>query len=109
MSETLHTVRNRSLKMSPGGLVTLPVSARKTLRMLPKQGARVTIAVSDGRVLLKPTSDHAGTRISPSGQMELVGSARDVLASAEKRHFWMQLDDAQQEVALFPFEVGACG
>ena len=61
MSETQHTVRNRSLKMSPGGVITLPVSARKTLGMTRQHGVRVTIAVKERSLLLRPASDQAGT------------------------------------------------
>jgi bifunctional DNA-binding transcriptional regulator/antitoxin component of YhaV-PrlF toxin-antitoxin module len=104
MIQKTQTFRNKSLKISPGGIVTLPVSARRTLGMAPKAGSRVTVAVDAGRVILKPTSEQAGTRISPKGQMELVGVARDVLANGDKRHFWMELDDGTHEVALLPFE-----
>lgn len=104
MAEKPMIVRNRSLKISPGGVVTLPVSARKTLRMEPKRGARVTVALDGGRVLLRATTEKAGTRISPKGQMEMVGTARELLEQGEKRHYWLELDDAAGEVAMVPFE-----
>ncbi|MBD8546792.1 hypothetical protein [Sphingomonas sp. CFBP 8760] len=101
------TIRNRSLKISPGGVVSLPLSARKTLGMAPKQGARVTVAVAGGAVTLQPTSERAGVRVSPRGQMELVGEARSLLEAGEARHFWLDADDERQQVVLHPYPVGA--
>ena len=59
------TIKNRSCKISPGGVITLPLSARKSLGMEPKKGARVTVAVDDGTIILHLTSDRAGARVSP--------------------------------------------
>lgn len=100
------TVKNRSSKISPGGIVTLPLSARKALGMEPRKGARVTVAVSGGEVVLHLTSDRAGSRISPKGQMEMVGDARCLLEEGEARHFWLEADDEQRRVTLHPYGLG---
>ena len=99
-------VKNRSSKISPGGIVTLPLSARKALGMEPKQGARVTVAVDGHAVLLQLTSHRAGVRISPRGQMELIGEARQLLEAGEARHFWLEADDERHRVALHPYKAG---
>ncbi|MDB5692652.1 MAG: AbrB/MazE/SpoVT family DNA-binding protein [Alphaproteobacteria bacterium] len=97
------TVKNRSSKISPGGVVTLPLSARKALGMEPKIGARVTVAVDNRTVVLHLTSDRAGARVSPRGQMEMIGEARRLLEEGEARHFWLEADDERREVALHPY------
>lgn len=97
------TVKNRSSKISPGGIVTLPLSARKALRMTPGEGARVTIATDGESVTLEPTTDQAGARVSPHGQMEVVGKAKSVLEQGAARHYWLELDDEQQRVTLHPY------
>lgn len=97
------TIRNKSSKISPGGIVTLPLSARKALNMEPKKGARVTIAVAGGTVVLQLTSDRAGSRVSPRGQMEMVGEARKILEAGRGRHYWLEADDAAKRVVLHPY------
>lgn len=98
------TVKNRSSKISPGGVITLPLSARKALGMEPRKGTRVTVAVAGGSVILHLASDRAGARVSPQGQMEVVGEARQLLEAGKARHFWLQADDAGRSVALHPYE-----
>jgi bifunctional DNA-binding transcriptional regulator/antitoxin component of YhaV-PrlF toxin-antitoxin module len=97
------TVKNRSNKVSPGGVITLPLSARKALGMEPRQGARVTVAAEGDAITLKPTSDRAGTRVSPAGQMELVGDARAILTRGGNSNYWLELDDATRQVILHSY------
>jgi len=100
------TIKNRSSKISPGGVVTLPLGARKALGMEPKKGARVTVSVDGRAVVLHVTSDRAGSRVSPGGQMEMVGEARRLLETGEARHFWLEADDEHRRVALHPYGGG---
>jgi hypothetical protein len=95
-------VKNRRLKISPGGIITLPVAARKALRMLKGQGARVTVSVSDGVVTLS-SGETGGFRVSPGGQLELRSEARSVLDGGLERHYWIELEDARGEVRLRPY------
>ena len=97
------TVKNRSSKISVGGVLTLPLSARKALAMQPGKGSRVTIAMTPDGVALRPSSDQAGVRVSPKGQMELVGEPRALLEKAVARHYWLELDDENQTVMLHPY------
>lgn len=99
------TLKNRSLKVSPGGIVTLPVSARKALGMEPKKGSRVTIAIDGDKVVVRRSGDAAGTRISPKGQLELIGDARALLEGGEKRHYWCVSDDHVRSVFLHPYKL----
>jgi bifunctional DNA-binding transcriptional regulator/antitoxin component of YhaV-PrlF toxin-antitoxin module len=96
-------IRNRSSKISPGGVITLPLSARRALGMTPKLGVRVTVAVEEDCVILHPTSDQAGSRVSPKGQIEVVGNARRLLEQGVARHYWLEVNDAQKRVALHPY------
>lgn len=98
------TVKNTRSKVSPGGVITLPVSARKALGMKPKTGARVTVAVKGNTVLLAPAAADGGFRVSPKGQMEVRGDALRVLEGGKERHFYFELDDERQTVALHPWE-----
>lgn len=100
------TVKNRSLKVSPGGVLTLPLAARKTLAMQPSTGCRVTVAMTALGVELRPACDKSGVRVSPKGQMELTGEPRALLASAMARHYWLELDDENQTVVLRPYTEG---
>ena len=97
------TLRNRSLKVSPGGVVTLPVAARKCLGMQPGVGARVTVAVTGDGVELRPAGKDGGFRVSPKGQMELRGDAFATL-SKSTRNYWLEIDDDRATVVLRPFE-----
>lgn len=97
-------VKNRRLKMSPGGIVTLPVAARKSLRMEKGQGARVTVAVEDGVVLLAPAGEKGGFRVSAGGQLELRQEARAALERGTAKHYWIELLDDKGEVRLHPFQ-----
>lgn len=96
------SANNRRQKMSPGGIVTLPVSARKALHMEKGQGRRVTVAVEGGAVILCPTADTGGLRVSPKGQLELRAEARAILAQGPGRHYRLELDDQAGTVKLNP-------
>jgi|GEM_PF-2736532 len=97
-------VKNRRLKMSPGGIVTLPVAARKSLRMSRGRGARVTVAVVDGAVALALAGETGGFRVSAAGQLELREEARGVLQRGVGRHYWIELFDDNGQVKLHPFQ-----
>ena len=97
------TIRNRSSKVSPGGVITLPLAARRTLRMEIGKGARVTVAVVQGCVELRPAETSAGIRVSPKGQMELLGEPRAMLERGVLRHFWLEMDDEKRSVSLHPY------
>jgi len=96
------TLRNRSLKVSPGGVVTLPTAARKALGMQPGAGARVTVAVNGDTVELRPAGADGGFRVSPKGQMELRGDAFATL-SKNTRNYWLEIDDDKELVLMRPF------
>lgn len=98
------TIKNRRTKVSPGGVITLPVSARKTLQMSPGVGARVTVAIEDGAVALKPAGASGGFRISAKGMLELRGDAREILEHGEARHYWLELHDDKTLVLLHPYK-----
>jgi bifunctional DNA-binding transcriptional regulator/antitoxin component of YhaV-PrlF toxin-antitoxin module len=97
-------IKNKREKISPGGVLTLPVAARKTLGMTPKKGSRVSVAVDGGAVWLQPAGDDGGFRVSPRGQIELRGDAREILEGGLQRHYWLELDDASQRIVLHPYE-----
>ncbi|WP_428738255.1 hypothetical protein [Sulfurimonas sp.] len=97
-------VKNRRLKMSPGGMITLPVSARKALQMEKGEGGRVTISIENGSIKMSPTEKTGGFRVSPKGQLQLRGDARDILATkSNNQHYWIELQDGLS-VTLKPFE-----
>jgi bifunctional DNA-binding transcriptional regulator/antitoxin component of YhaV-PrlF toxin-antitoxin module len=102
---TVTEVKNKRLKISPGGLITLPVSARKALGMVKGQGARVAASVDGGEVLVsrKLPTEEEGWRISAGGALQLAGSARDVLTHSPTRHYWLKLSDDKQQVRLIPY------
>lgn len=97
-------VKNRRLKMSPGGIVTLPVAARKALRMSKGEGARVTVAVEGSAVALARAGEKGGFRVSAGGQLELRQEARVVLEHGTGRHYWVELLDDRGSVKLHPFK-----
>ena len=97
-------VKNRRLKMSPGGIITLHVSARKALKMEKGQGCRVTVAVENNAVILAPTNKTGGFRVSPKGQLELRGEAQSTLTAGVGRHYWMECNDGTGVLKLNPFK-----
>lgn len=96
-------VKNKRLKVSPGGIITLPVAARKALRMAKGEGTRVTVSVDHGAVTLGSAGEKGGFRVSPGGQLELRAEARSVLDSGVKRHYWIELQDASGQIRLHPY------
>lgn len=96
-------VKNRRLKMSPGGIITLPVAARKSLNMTKGVGGHVTVAVLEGKIVIAPARETGGFRVSPAGQLALQGEARGVLQTGSNRHYWIELDDREKTVRLNPF------
>lgn len=98
------TLKNRSLKVSPGGIITLPVSARKTLKMQPGEGRRVAVAIEGDKIAITPVIGHGGFRISAKGMMELQGEPRAILESGTNRHYWLELIDENEVVFLHPYK-----
>ena len=96
-------VKNRRLKVSPGGIVTLPVAARKALQMVKGEGVRVTVAVERDVVTIVRSGTNGGFRVSPGGQLELRAEARAALDSGLKRHYWIELEDEKRQVRLHPY------
>src|SRR5690349_5230349 len=98
-------VKNKRLKMSPGGRISLPVSARKALGMTPGAGARVTVGVENGRVVVAAAAAEAGgsVRVSPKGMMELPADARQIFVAGPTRHYWLEAFDATHRVVLHAF------
>ncbi|MCW8091147.1 hypothetical protein [Alteromonas sp. ASW11-130] len=97
------SVKNKRLKISPAGMITLPVAARKSLRMEKGKGSQVSVAVKDRAVELAQTNASGGFRVSPKGQLELLGDAKEVLQSGEAQHFWVELNDERGNVVLHPY------
>ena len=97
------TIKNRRSKMSPAGLITLTVAARKALKMEKGKGSRVTVAVSKKSIELKPAGATGGFRVSPKGLLSLRADARDLLNNSENRHYWVELDDSKSAVRLYPY------
>lgn len=104
ITKKVTVIRNRRLKMSPGGIITLPVSARKALRMEKGKGRRVTVAFEKATVILEPASDTGGFRVSPKGQLELQGEARMALTTGVGRHYWLELNDETGRVCINPYK-----
>jgi hypothetical protein len=100
------TVKNKRLKMSPGGVVDLPVAARKALGLEKGKGGRVTVEADEGGVTIATpkTEDAQAWRISPKGMMVLRERPYEVLASAPGRHYWVELHDDDRSVRLVPFD-----
>lgn len=98
--------KNKRAKISPGGIISLPVAARKALGMAPGAGICVTIAVTENSVELKPVKGEGGSRVSPKGQLDLHGDARAKLQSGVERHIWMEVSDSQSTVRLHPWTSG---
>ena len=91
-------VKNRRLKMSPGGIITLPVAARKSLNMTKGEGSHVTVAVEKSQIIISPAQRTGGFRVSPKGQLALQGEARGLLQTGIGRHYWIELNDAGLEI-----------
>jgi hypothetical protein len=96
-------IKNKRLKMSPGGVVSLPVAARKALGM--KRGVSANVGIKSGQegvtLIGKPDHGCESIRISKRGQVvALTGEAQSYLGRAMKRHYWIQLDDDQRTATL---------
>ena len=97
------SIKNTRQKVSPGGVITLPVSARKAPGMQPQVGGRVSVTVADGAVVLAPAGKDGGFRVSARGQMEVRGDALAALESGTLRHYFFEADDDKQTVTLHPW------
>lgn len=99
-------VKNKRLKMSPGGMITLSVAARKALAMRQGMGTRVGLRIQRGEIVLttRPPTEAKTWRISSGGMMVLRGKAKALLANALRRHYWLKLNDEKQQVRIVPFE-----
>jgi hypothetical protein len=99
------TIKNKRLKMSPGGLITLPVSARRCLGMTKGIGMRVGVTVSNKVIVIKanPAKSAPTLRVSPGGVIETQDNARTLLAAAVKRHYWLELFDGKKTAIIHPF------
>lgn len=95
-------VKNKSLKISASGIISLPVAARKSLKMSVGKGCKVTVALYDNTVQLKKTSNDGGVRVSPKGQLELIGDAKKLLESGTDSHYWIELCDKDARISLHP-------
>jgi len=98
------TVDNKRLKMSPGGVVDIPVAGRKALGMRKGVGARVTVDAEDEAVTIGAArGDEKTWRISPKGVMVLRERAYETLAASPGRHYRLEVDDDRGRVRLAPF------
>lgn len=46
------------------------------------------------------------SKVSPGGQMEMIGEARRLIETGEARHFWLEADDEHRRVVLHPYGAG---
>lgn len=102
MSTSTMTIKNRRSKISPGGLVSLPVSARKALGMEIGKSTRVQVAAAKDGVSLS-AADQGGLKVSPGGQLVLPGDARAVLLRGATRNYWLEVNDSARTVVLHPY------
>ena|SRR5690606_25355186 len=98
------TIKNKSLKMSPGGLISLSVAARKGLGMIKDRPARIGISSDEKTILLKGDVENKDAfRVSSKGLTVLRGKEKELLSKADKRHYWMEVNDDRKEVRLYPY------
>ncbi|WP_221393711.1 hypothetical protein [Dyadobacter sp. NIV53] len=97
------TIKNNRLKMSPGGIVTLTVAARKALGMKVNESEKVSVSTDRESVIITKGEGLKTTRISKSGQLELSTEAKELLLKSEKRHYWLELDDDKNQVRLMVY------
>lgn len=97
-------VKNKRLKMSPGGMISLPVSARKALGMQINQGSQLNVSVGTDHVLISSESARPenSKKISKKGLMELPADAKEFL-SKKNKYYWLELDDKNKSAKLRPF------
>ena len=98
-------VKNKRLKISPKGVITLPVSARKSLGMEVGQGSQVSVNVDNKCVTLSSNYSNKDKtwRISKGGVMTLRADAKALLERGKSRHYWLDLDDKNKQVKLMPY------
>jgi hypothetical protein len=97
------TVKNKREKMSPGGLITLPMSARKALAMRPGEGTKLAVKTDRDTVIISKT-DSDGVRVSARGTLLLPDDAQRVLAAGAKRHYWFEGDPQKHHIVLHPYK-----
>ena len=97
-------VKNKRLKMSPGGIISLPVSARKALGMQVNQGTQLNVVVGTDHVLIsgEPNRPENSLRVSKKGLLELPADAKAILSKRNK-YYWLELDDKNKSAKLRPF------
>jgi hypothetical protein len=98
-------IKNKRLKMSPGGVITLTVAARKALGMKLNTPEQVAVNIANNSVVISKNRNVAENkyRISKKGQMVLAGEAKELLLRSKDRHYWLKLDDKKNEACLVPF------
>ena len=99
------SVKNKRLKMSPNGLITLPVSARRALGIERGENGRYRIS-SDGKSITltsKPKTGETFYKVSSKGMVTLKGQPKELLLNSKGRHYWIKVDDSKKEVKLMPF------
>ncbi len=98
------TVKNKRLKMSPKGMITLSTAARKGLGMEIGKSKFVNVS-NDGESIIingelkKGEKSH---KVSPAGLLNLKGEERDILLKGDNRHYWMKVDDDMKMVIICP-------
>lgn len=99
------TIKNKRMKMSPGGVITLTVAARKALGMKVNEPEKVAVNVEDNTIVISKNKNVAANdyHISKKGQMVLNGAAKELLLKSKNRHYWLKLDDARQQASLVPY------
>jgi hypothetical protein len=101
----IEVIKDDSLKISPGGVVSLPREARDALGM--KSGTGMIVGVSTEKEAIVLTGDpRQGSyqiRVSKGGQAVLLGDAHDRLSKAPGRHFRLELDAPRKTVKLLAF------
>lgn len=98
------TIKNKSLKMSPGGLISLSVAARKGLGMSKGRPGRIGISCDGKAIVLNGSADKKDAfYVSSKGLTVLRGKEKELLDNADKRHYWMEINDDRKEVTIHPF------
>jgi len=99
------TIKNKRSKMSPNGVITLSVAARKALGMKVNEPGQIKISSDKKSVVLSASSSKSKKtfRVSKKGITSLKGDEKELLLKNEKRHYWMQIDDTNKEVRLLPY------
>lgn len=98
-------VKNKRMKMSPGGIVTLTTAARKALGMKLNESTQVEVLTENNSIILRGQAKPGAqtSRVSKGGQLLLNGDARQLLLNTPTRHYWLELNDSKQEARLLPF------